>query len=268
MKSKQNNITQLVTLKQIRTSFFNIYHASKNDIPPGAGLIHDQTVKLLKFLIPQSSSVLDIGCGLGPLSAVLAKSGGLVSAIDTNDKIIKTAKMFTRNLKINFQKGTNEKLPFAANKFDAIFSFDVIEHVKDYSKSLLEMNRCVKQNGFIFIEMTPYYSLISGHHLYNYSLLPAQFLPKKLMKWIILRQKPFAVRSPKQAWATFTHLNRISIRDLKRTIHQNKLKILEENYIFKIPKLFYVKINWIKYFGFLQEIIPMSYQVALRKIGH
>lgn len=216
----------------------------------------------------KGKKVLDIGCGIGPLTYVLAKNGASVSAMEVESKTIKIAKNFTKGLKVKFKVGVNEKLPFSDKEFDSIYSFDVIEHVQNYPKSILEMKRCLKLNGFIFIEMTPYYSLISGHHLYNFSLLPAQFLPKSLMKRIIMSKKPFAVRSPQQAWDTFITLNHITIRGLKKSLNKNGLEMIEESYIFKIPKLFSIKINWIRHLGFLQEIIPMSYQVALRKVGN
>ena len=132
MKSKQNNITQLVTLKQIRTSFFNIYHASKNDIPPGAGLIHDQTVKLLKFLIPQSSSVLDIGCGKGLLLNELNPINGL--GIDISNVAISKAKEKFPHLE--FIEGDMEKGITLNRKFDYILLSNTIGDFLDVLEAL------------------------------------------------------------------------------------------------------------------------------------
>ena len=45
----------------------------------------------------------------------------------------------------------------------------------------------------------------------------------------------------------------------------NQCKVIEENYIIKIPKLFEIKINWIKHLPVFREILTMSYQIILQK---
>ena len=44
-------------------------------------------------------------------------------------------------------------LPFANQKFDAVVSFEVFEHVFDLSASLKEINRVTKQDGFLLISI-------------------------------------------------------------------------------------------------------------------
>jgi len=127
------------------------------------------------------------------------------------------------------------------------------------------MNRCLKKEGFVFLEMAPYYSLISGHHLYTYTFLPAQYLPKSFVKWWLFKKKPNKTDTPQSRWESFITLNKITVSHFKKLAVKNGFKILEENYIFKVPEKFSIKINWIKYFGFLKEMIPMSYQAVLVK---
>jgi 2-polyprenyl-3-methyl-5-hydroxy-6-metoxy-1,4-benzoquinol methylase len=225
-----------------------------------------EIIKLAKKYTPLSNKqVLDIGCGEGPLSYSLYKEKAEVHAIDIPNIFLERIKNFTKGMNINIIKASNEMLPYKDKFFDIIFSFDVMEHVRDYDKSFSEMNRCLKRKGYIFLEMSPYYSLVAGHHLYNFSFLPAQYLPKKFMKWWILRKKPNKRDTPVEAWKQFEYLNKISISKLRKLAKKYNLKILEENFIFKYPELFEININWIKYFGFLKEIIPMSYQAVLIK---
>lgn len=224
----------------------------------------------------KNKNVLDLGCGEGPLSYLLYKNKARVHAVDVSDKAISKMKKLTKNMKIDIRKAFGENLPYKNNFFDVIFAFDMLEHVKDVEKTFSEMHRCLKKGGYIFLEITPYYSLITGHHLYDFTLLPAQYLPKKLMKIWILRKKPSKLNqtlwkkpskftTPQQAWEQFASLNKLSISQVKKLAQKNNLKLLKENFVFKIPSLFETNINWIKYFGFLKEIIPMSYQAVYKK---
>lgn len=217
-----------------------------------------------KYTSFRKKKVLDLGCGEGPLSYLLYKKGAKVHAIDISEEALKAMKKFTKGMKIDIRKTSCENLPYQNRFFDLIFSFDVLEHVQDYKKSFAEMKRCLKRKGYIFLEMTPYYAF-TGHHLYDFTFLPVQYLPKRLMKWWILRKKPSQMDTPKQAWNQFLSLNKISISQVRKLAQKHNFKILEENFIFKIPPLLETKINWIKYFGFFKEIVPMSYQAVLEK---
>lgn len=229
-----------------------------------------------KCLSLKDKIVLDLGCGEGPLSFLLYKAQAKVHAIDISDQALKNMRKFTKNMRIDIKKAPSENLPYKNNFFNVIFSFDVLEHVRDVKKTYNEMNRCLKKGGYIFLEITPYYALVTGHHLYDFTLLPVQYLPKKLMKWLILKKKPSKLNpilikkpskfgTPQRAWEQFISLNKLSIAKVRKLAYKNNLKLLKENFIFKIPSLLETKINWIKYLGPLKEIIPMSYQAVLKK---
>lgn len=208
-----------------------------------------------------NKNILEVGCGFGPIAANLNPKKSKIYSIES----LKLFKKFNPNKKINVKMASNEDLPFVKSFFDVIFSFDSFEHVQNPNKSMEEMSRVLKKNGYVFLEATPYFSLIAGHHLYNFTLLPAQFLPKQFIKWLIFKKKAYPVRSPQDAWETFIGLNKISINKIRKLAVMNKFKIIEENYIIKIPKLFEIKINWIKYVPIVREIITMSYQLILQK---
>jgi ubiquinone/menaquinone biosynthesis C-methylase UbiE len=96
--------------------------------------------------------VLDVGCGDGVLSYLLAKKGAVVTGIDTSEEAIKFAKEKCKNLRnINFIVGSAYNLPFEDKSFDYIVSSEVIEHLKYPEKMLLEIKRVWNQNGKIII---------------------------------------------------------------------------------------------------------------------
>ena len=210
-------------------------------------------------------NILEVGCGFGPIAANLNPKKSKIYSIDPSIKSLALFKKFNPDKKINVKIANNENLPFVKSFFEVIFSFDSFEHVKNPNKSMQEMSRVLKKNGYLFLEATPYFSLIAGHHLYNFTLLPAQFLPKKFIKWLIFKKKAYQIRSPQDAWETFISLNKISINKIKKLAIMNKFKIIEENYIIKIPSLLEIKINWIKYLPIFRELLTMSYQLILQK---
>jgi len=218
-----------------------------------------------KYCQLNDKNILEVGCGFGPIAANLSPKKSKIYSIDPSIESLTLFKKFNHDKKINIKVAGNEKLPFLKSFFDIIFSFDSFEHVQNPSKSMKENFRVLKKNGFLLIEATPYFSLIAGHHLYNFTLLPAQFLPRSFIKWIIFKKKGYPIRSPQSAWETFTGLNKISIAKIKKLAIINQFKIVEENYIVKIPKLFEVKINWIKHIPIIREIVTMSYQIILQK---
>ena len=59
-------------------------------------------------------------------------------------------------------------MPFADHSFDAVFSFSVLEHVKDPFKCAAEIERVLKPGGIIYSSV-PFLIPVHGypHHYYN-----------------------------------------------------------------------------------------------------
>jgi 2-polyprenyl-6-hydroxyphenyl methylase/3-demethylubiquinone-9 3-methyltransferase len=105
-------------------------------------------------IIPQSCKVLDLGTGGGLFSEELAKTGFKTYGIDPSENAIRLAGHHAKNnnLKINYQKGSGESIPFANEFFDHVFSCDVLEHVNDLPKVISEISRVLKPSGCFFYE--------------------------------------------------------------------------------------------------------------------
>src|SRR5665647_134456 len=97
-------------------------------------------------------SALEVGCGGGILTEEIAKMGFITTGIDPSEQSLTNAKKHAKdnNLKINYEKGTGENLPFQNNSFDVVFCCDVLEHVYDLPKVISEISRVLKNEG-IFI---------------------------------------------------------------------------------------------------------------------
>ena len=111
--------------------------------------------KLFEQLIKintEKLSALEVGCGGGILSEEIAKMGFITTGLDPSEQSLNIAIKHANdnNLKIKYEIGTGENLPFQNDSFDVIFCCDVLEHVHDLPKVISEISRVLKNQG-IFI---------------------------------------------------------------------------------------------------------------------
>jgi ubiquinone/menaquinone biosynthesis C-methylase UbiE len=95
-----------------------------------------------------SKKILEIGCGNGSLTFHLYMKGALVIGTDISEDFIENAKERFPNIpEENFIVMGGDVLNFPDNTFDYVFSFDVLEHIKDTDEHLQEVKRVLKPNG-------------------------------------------------------------------------------------------------------------------------
>jgi SAM-dependent methyltransferase len=91
---------------------------------------------------------LEDGCGLGAYSSqILRRFTPHVEALDIEPERIKTAQEEVPHALV----AAAEFLPYPSNRFDAVLSNEVIEHVRDDQAALAEMVRVTKPGGRIVI---------------------------------------------------------------------------------------------------------------------
>jgi SAM-dependent methyltransferase len=109
---------------------------------------------ILKNYISKNDKVLDYGCGPGIFSIKLSKFCKKVVGVDISKEFVSLAKKnYKLILKKNYlvKKNNFYKIPFNNNSFDKILMVDVIHHLGEKKKCLLEINRVLKKNGRLLI---------------------------------------------------------------------------------------------------------------------
>jgi len=101
-----------------------------------------------------NKEVLDIGCGEGYGSYFLAGFAKKAVGIDYDKEIISYAKNKYQKDNLGFYAINVKDLSSLSNKFDAICSFQVIEHISD-TKAFLEQIKDLLAGKGIFICSTP-----------------------------------------------------------------------------------------------------------------
>jgi 2-polyprenyl-3-methyl-5-hydroxy-6-metoxy-1,4-benzoquinol methylase len=98
---------------------------------------------------------LDAGCGIGYGTHHLSSSSHLATIIgvDLSRDAIKYAQKKYKAKNLKFQQMNVAALEFARESFDAVISFDVLEHLNeaDQKKFFAEVVRVLKPNGTVYI---------------------------------------------------------------------------------------------------------------------
>ncbi|MET0463395.1 MAG: bifunctional 2-polyprenyl-6-hydroxyphenol methylase/3-demethylubiquinol 3-O-methyltransferase UbiG [Chitinophagaceae bacterium] len=111
---------------------------------------------------PKGKSALEVGSGGGILTEEIAGMGFDTSGIDPADESVHTARSHaaSQGLSIAYRVASGEDIPFADASFDVVFCCDVLEHVRDLPKVIMEISRVLKPGG-VFIYDTINRTLVS-----------------------------------------------------------------------------------------------------------
>lgn len=206
--------------------------------------------------------MLDIGCGHGSLAGCLANEGAEVLAIDLDEERLEIARKYNSSERIRYESIDIGSLEHT--QFDVITAFDVLEHVRSYEKILEQSRYRLSPTGFIAIEYNPYFSLI-GHHLYDFTLLPVQFLPYRWTERIVLsRPDRGGIFSAEECLKQYRELNRISARGLRKACRNNGLRIVFERNEMNIPGWRTLNTRMFRHIPYLEDLFSFAHILFLR----
>lgn len=104
--------------------------------------------------ILENSAVLEVGCGEGYGTFLLQKKFKKIIGLDVDKNIVAHASKKYGSENCIFRVYDGLKLPYKDDTFDAVISFQVIEHIQDDINYISEIYRILKRNG-IFLLTTP-----------------------------------------------------------------------------------------------------------------
>ena len=155
---------------------------------------HSDLPKIEELVRLENKRLLEVGCGDGNLTALLAHRTQEITAIDPDKSSIDAARSKVPG--VNFLVGSGENLDFTGNSFDIIlFSYSL--HHQNYVDAMAEAWRVVRHDGRILI--------IEPNHKGEFNRLVSIFEPqetpllKKTFEFItsgsfqILRQDTYGV---------------------------------------------------------------------------
>jgi SAM-dependent methyltransferase len=116
---------------------------------PGENFINHQKVYLFVSQLVPNKIVLDVGCGTGYGTAILAKHAQQIVGIDNSISAIRFAKR--RYPEVDFREMNAQQILFPDKFFDFVFSSENFEHLTDQASHLKELRRVLKSDGLCFI---------------------------------------------------------------------------------------------------------------------
>ncbi len=129
------------------------YHRSANLI---VRFIEKKRTKwIIKFLnFRKDDLVIELGCGAGNIMEEIGSVKELWG-VDLSDYLLEIAGEKSYQSSVKFIKGDIENLPesVAENKFDKIYCSEVLEHVQNPPKALLEIKKITKKNSIIVVSV-------------------------------------------------------------------------------------------------------------------
>jgi SAM-dependent methyltransferase len=104
---------------------------------------------------PAGSTVLDAGCGEGYLSRILARSGAMVTGVDSSARLIEAARTqnLTDMLPISYDIASVDKLPYQDDTFDLVICNHLVNDLYDPGKAISEFARVLRSSGRLIILM-------------------------------------------------------------------------------------------------------------------
>jgi SAM-dependent methyltransferase len=123
-------------------------------VPGSAGEIWYEHWHRYHFVAPMVAGreVLDIACGEGYGSALLARHATRVTGADIAPAAIAHARSrYADRSNLAFQEADCAALPFADSSFDVVVSFETIEHLAAQEAFLDEIRRVLRPGGFVVL---------------------------------------------------------------------------------------------------------------------
>ena len=166
-------------------------------------IIKKRAVK--KLNIKPDSKAVDLCCGTGDISKLLAKNPYIneVTGVDFSDKMLEFARINNPDKKIKYINADCTKLPFEDTSFDIATMFFGLRNIENKDMAINEVNRILKNGGqflymdfakgnkffdLIFDMYTPFIANIFTKNKSAYEYLVNSkktfFAPKELEKFI------------------------------------------------------------------------------------
>ncbi|MGX5730461.1 methyltransferase domain-containing protein [Pseudoxanthomonas beigongshangi] len=137
-------------------------------VPTEAGEIRHEHLHRYGWVrsIVASRTVLDIACGEGYGSAMLADSASQVFGVDVSEEAIAHASSRYAGRNLSFLHGDASCIPLPDASVDIVVSFETIEHLEPQAEMIAEIRRVLRPDGFLVISSPnkKTYAAQSGHH--------------------------------------------------------------------------------------------------------
>lgn len=163
---------------QLRTEFNEWARAGKGEsMEKGHSPVGKQAIQFMR--VPPEAHVLDVGCGSGWASRLLAEaaSKGQVTGIDISDEMVRVAREASKTFSnVDFEVASAEDLPFTDNEFTHAFSMESLYYYTDIPRALEEIYRVLRPRGLFVAVVDLYWESEATHQWIDGLKVPVELL--------------------------------------------------------------------------------------------
>jgi ubiquinone/menaquinone biosynthesis C-methylase UbiE len=164
--------------ERLRLEFNDWARAGRGEgMEKGHRPVGEQAIELMA--IPSNASVLDVGCGSGWATRVMATKAatGRVIGIDISDEMVKVAQQSSTSFpNVEFRVATAERLPFGDGEFTHAFSMESLYYYADIISALKEIRRVLSSGGVFVCVVDLYIENRPSHQWVEQLKVPVQLL--------------------------------------------------------------------------------------------
>jgi len=129
---------------------------------------------------------LDVGCGSGLLSFLLADKGFDIYGTDLSENMVtesaRRLSTLTNNSSERFRACIDGEVPFEGDSFDVIAAIDVLPYIEDWPRYITKLSDMVKKDGLLVLTCTNRRGLFVGISIV-YMFLRLPFMLGNIKKW-------------------------------------------------------------------------------------
>jgi 2-polyprenyl-3-methyl-5-hydroxy-6-metoxy-1,4-benzoquinol methylase len=196
-------------------------------------------------LVGQRKRVLEIGCGPGSITRILAQQGQCrVTGLELDPEAIKKVSPYCEVImQADLNSSEWPSLFNDVEKFDVVVAADVLEHLYDPWKALQRMATFINVNGYLVVSL-PHV----GHAAVMSCLINGDF---EYRNWGLLDR---------------THIRFFGLKNIEDLFSQANLKIIEASYVTKTPEETEFSAGWSKLSSTLQDALMSSKHAAVYQV--
>ncbi|CCQ51357.1 methyltransferase domain-containing protein [Crocosphaera watsonii WH 8501] len=149
----QDGILEFYWGEHIHLGHYGSPPRSKDFLEAKADFVHEMVKWGGLDKLPRGTTVLDVGCGIGGSSRILAKAYGFeTTGVTISPKQVQRATELTpEDVTAKFQVDDALNLSFPDNSFDVVWSIEAGPHMPDKAKYAQEMVRVLKPGGLLVV---------------------------------------------------------------------------------------------------------------------
>jgi 2-polyprenyl-3-methyl-5-hydroxy-6-metoxy-1,4-benzoquinol methylase len=201
-------------------------------------------------MVGQKKRVLEVGCGPGSITQILARQGQCrVTGLEQDLKAIEKARPYCEAIMQADLNGVEwTGLLDGAEQFDVVVAADVLEHLYDPWRALREIGTFIGLDGYLVISL-PHV----GHAAVVSCLMNGDF---EYRDWGLLDR---------------THIRFFGLKNIEDLFAQADLKIVEAKYVVMPPEFTEFAESWSKLSRTVQDALKSSahadvYQVVVKAV--